>query len=82
MDSGLTDKPVLVETFISNLVVNVFDTRVLHRLARLNEMRVHPLLGSPGIQGRTGEFRTVVQNQISDRSVFQPVFGLCFVQVE
>jgi hypothetical protein len=56
-------KPVLVETFIPKLAVEALDKRILHRLPRLNEVQVHPMLGGPGIQGRPGEFRPVVQDQ-------------------
>lgn len=54
---------MLVETFIAKLAVEALDKRILHRFPRLNEVQVHAVLGSPGIQGGPGEFGAVVQDQ-------------------
>ncbi len=56
-------KPVLVQTFIPKLAVEALNKRVLHRLPWLNEVQMHAVLHRPGIQGRPGEFRAVVQDQ-------------------
>jgi len=53
-DLGLQsrEQPVLVQTLISKLAVEAFNTRVLDRLPRLDAVQRHPMLTGPCIQRR------------------------------
>jgi hypothetical protein len=53
-DLGLLsrEQPVLVQTLISKLAVEAFNTRVLDRLPRLDAVQRHPMLTGPCIQRR------------------------------
>ncbi len=57
-----TGEPVRVQAFIAQSTVEALYVRILHRLARLNELQCHTTFCAPGGQRPTAKLRSVVHN--------------------
>jgi len=64
LDRGLSllerNERVLVQTFVAQFAVEAFDVRVLHGLARSDEMQLDPVTMCPRIEHAARELRAVV----------------------
>ena len=51
---------MLVEAFVAQPPVEALDVGILHGLAGIDEVQLHPMGVSPSVQDPPGEFRAVV----------------------
>lgn len=56
------DKPVLVETFISELAVEAFDVGILYGPSRPDEVQLNAVLVSPDVKSSAGELGSVIHD--------------------
>ena len=54
---------MLVQTLIPKASIETFDVRVLGRLARVDEVKLHTVVIGPGIKGAPSQFGAVIDDQ-------------------
>ena len=63
-------EPVGLEAVLADCPVEALDEAVLHRLSRLNESQLDPVLSRPAIEGLARKFRSVVDPALPRLPVF------------